>query len=273
MIVTASIVLFQNNHKTLSKAIDSILNSDSQIILLLIDNSPTDELSFFAVKDKVFYYHLNKNIGFGAAHNFAFDKSFILGSDYHFVINPDVHFQSTILREMVEFMSTDTAIGMLMPRILNEDGSEQFLPKLLPTPWRMFLRKVKRPNSLYSSMISEYELRDYVSSVVMNIPVLSGCFTLFRTSHLKNVGGYDERFFMYMEDWDLSRRMHQHFKTIYLPSVSIYHGYESGANSNIRLFLIFVRSCILYFNKWGWFFDFQRSSINEQLLKSIGFKK
>jgi GT2 family glycosyltransferase len=88
-------------------------------------------------------------------------------------------------------------------------------------------------------------------------------------SAVKEVGVYDDRFFMYFEDWDISRRMHLKYKTIYFPKVSIVHGYESGANKDQRLFKIFVKSAIHYFNKWGWFFDSERNKINKKTLQQF----
>jgi GT2 family glycosyltransferase len=74
---------------------------------------------------------------------------------------------------------------------------------------------------------------------------------------------------MYFEDWDLSRRMHKKYNTIYFPKVSIYHGYESGANKSISLFITFIKSAIRYFNKWGWFVDRERVAINKAALSQF----
>jgi hypothetical protein len=80
---------------------------------------------------------------------------------------------------------------------------------------------------------------------------------------------YDDAYFMYFEDWDLSRRIHSRYKTIYFPKVSVYHGYESGANKSSKLFKIFVNSAITYFNKWGWLFDSEREKINNDALSQF----
>ena len=74
---------------------------------------------------------------------------------------------------------------------------------------------------------------------------------------------------MYFEDWDLSRRMHRHYKTLYFPKVSVYQGYDSGANKNLKLFKIFIKSAMHYFNKWGWFFDKERESMNKKALSQF----
>ena len=103
----------------------------------------------------------------------------------------------------------------------------------------------------------------------MNVPIISGCFSLFRLEALEKVGLYDEKFFMYFVDFDLSRRIHAMFKTIYYPEVSVMHAHERGAAKNFKLFRIFALSAITYFNKYGWFFDKERKRINNEVLNQV----
>jgi hypothetical protein len=166
-------------------------------------------------------------------------------------------------------MALDPQIGMMMPQILNLDGSVQNLPKLFPSPFSILLRKLKRPKMYYQQFIDKYELRFVDEDKIYNAPILSGCFTLLNLKAIQKIGMYDDKFFMYFEDWDLSRRMHVKYKTIYFPKVSIYHGYESGANKSSKLFKIFIKSAITYFNKWGWFFDNERRVINKNALSQF----
>ncbi|GAI80195.1 unnamed protein product, partial [marine sediment metagenome] len=118
-----------------------------------------------------------------------------------------------------------------------------------------------------------YEMRTVSSGLIYSTSIVSGCFSLFRTEVFQKVGLYDERFFMYFEDFDISRRVNKYFKTVYYPKVSVYHEYRREAQKNPRLFKIFVKSAIKYFNKWGWFFDHERNEINkstiEQVIKQI----
>jgi hypothetical protein len=235
----------------------------------LIDNSPTDDLKKIVIDERIEYSHIPSNPGFGAAHNIAIKKAIAIGAKYHFIINPDVYFNGDVMSPMISFMEADSEIGMMMPQILNEDGSIQNLPKLLPSPYSILMRKLKKPVSIYSNFIDKYELRSVRQDMIYNAPILSGCFTLLNLEAIKEVGMYDDDFFMYFEDWDLSRRMHTKYKTIYFPKVSVYHGYESGANKSSKLFKIFVNSTITYFNKWGWFFDRDRLKINKRALSQF----
>ena len=253
----------------LREAIDSFLNTDLNVKLYLVDNSPSDELKILVIDSRIEYIHNPANPGFGASHNVAIQKAMEMGVKYHFIVNPDIYFERDVITPMVEYMANDTTIGMMMPQILNEDGTVQNLPKLLPSPFSILWRKIKKPARAYQKFINEYELRNVPKDMIYNAPILSGCFTLLNLEALKKVGLYDDAYFMYFEDWDLSRRVHQHYKTIYFPLVSVYHGYESGANKSKKLFKIFVNSAITYFNKWGWFFDSERKKVNREALSQF----
>jgi len=269
----ASVVLYNTSLNDIKSLVSSFKLCGSLNKIYFVDNSPTPKLSM-VLKDHAHnldfeYIHLKENPGFGAAHNVALKKSLSEGANYHAIVNPDISFSDNILDPMIDFMEQNKDVGMMMPQILNEDGTVQNLPKLLPSPFSVFMRKFKKPTSYYEKFINNYELRFVKKDLVYNAPILSGCFTLLRMSAVKEVGMYDDKFFMYFEDWDLSRRMHQKFKTVYFPEVSIVHGYESGANKNKRLFKIFVNSAITYFNKWGWIFDAERKNINDQAISQF----
>lgn len=94
-----------------------------------------------------------------------------------------------------------------------------------------------------------------------------------RTNILKKVGLFDEKFFMYLEDTDLTRRIHKVAKTIYFPYVHIYHEYGKGSYKNFKLLYYHIDSAIKYFNKWGWFFDKERDFINKTTLKKLKYKE
>lgn len=272
MKINLSIVLYNSPLEDINNIIKSLELVKTKFTLYVIDNSPTDELEEnFKINDNIVYIHNPENPGFGASHNIAIKRSIEEKSKYHFVINPDVFFDEDAITNLVNYMQNHDEIGMIMPKILNINGSTQFLPKLLPSPYSILMRKVKFPSFLYNTFINKYELRKVDENLIYEAPVLSGCFTLFRTDALREVGLYDERYFMYFEDWDLSRRMHAKFKTVYYPKVCVYHGYDSGANKSKRLFKIYLNSAFSYFTKWGWFFDKERKRINKKTLKQFTF--
>ncbi len=264
--ITASIVLYKNDPKEVEKAIESFLDTDLNVKLYLIDNSPTDELKELKNIDKnrIEYIFSNANLGFGKAHNIAIKKA-INESKYHLVLNPDIWFEKGNLEKMYEFMEKHPEIGQLMPKVLNPDGSIQYLCKRLPTPFDLFVRRFIPPflKPVFQKRMDWYEFKDVGYDKTMEVPALSGCFMFLRTEALKQVGGFDERFFMYMEDYDLCRRIGQKYKTVYYPEAQVYHGYAKHSYKNKKLLLIHIESAIKYFNKWGWFFDRERREKNK----------
>jgi len=268
--ITASIVTYKTDKSELSRVLRCMLQETFALTIYVVDNSPTDDLKELVGDfNNIVYVHNPNNPGFGAAHNTAINKAMKTGSHFHFIVNPDIYFEGEVISKMVQKMRKDSSIGMLMPCILNPDGSTQFLPKLLPSPLHILWRKIQWPERRFQRFIDDYELRKLSRQDTINVPILSGCFTLLNLEAIKNVGFYDDTFFMYFEDWDLSRRMHQKYKTLYFPEVAVFHEYHSGANHNMKLFEIFLRSAYHYFTKWGWFIDKERKAINRKVLEQI----
>ena len=89
---------------------------------------------------------------------------------------------------------------------------------------------------------------------------------LLRTEALLKSGLFDERFFMYPEDIDLTRRIHRDFLTLYYPSETIVHAHRQASYHSLRMLWIHATNMIRYFNKWGWLFDSERRLFNNLLL-------
>jgi hypothetical protein len=113
-------------------------------------------------------------------------------------------------------------------------------------------------------------LVDRPKDIPLNIPYHQGSFMFFRVSALKEIGLFDERFFMYPEDIDISRRMHEKYRTMYWPKVTVTHAHRASSYHSIKMLRIHVINMIRYFNKWGWFHDPIRAQVNHQILREIG---
>lgn len=264
--ITASIVLYNNNLKTLKLAINSFLDTDLNIRLYLIDNSPKDDLGkHFINNNRIEYIFNDANLGFGKAHNIILLKSSNI-SKYHLVLNPDVYFEGAILKNLFQFMERNKTVGHLMPKVLYPDGSVQYLCKLLPRPLDLISRLAIPFDTRWKK---KFDLRFFDYDKEINIPFLSGCFMFLRSDIINEVGGFDENFFMYYEDADLTRRIHANYKTWFYPHAVIWHEFNKESFRNIKLMLIQIKSAIYYFNKYGWIFDYERVRINKKALKEI----
>ncbi len=270
--INASIVLYHNQKEQLIKAINSFLNTDLQVRLYLIDNSLNDDLRELAkIDDRIEYIFNNANLGYGAAHNIAMKKSIEEGTSYHIVLNPDIYFESNVIETLYKYMETHQDIGHIMPKVLYPDGTNQNLCKLLPSPLDLFARRFIPVESFVDKINNRYELNFFNYSEIVEIPFLSGCFMFLRVDVLKKDCLFDDSFFMYLEDADLTRRISRISKTIFYPTVSIYHEYQRGAHKSKKLLWFFIQSTFIYFNKYGWFFDKERKNRNNKILKSLGY--
>ena len=81
---------------------------------------------------------------------------------------------------------------------------------------------------------------------------------------------FDEHFFLYAEDVDITRRMHQRYKTIFYPQLTIYHTFTRGSRRSLRLLIIQIVNIMRYLNKWGWWRDEEREEINNEVMSKIG---
>ena len=268
--LNVSIVLYHNPEEQVIRAISSVLDTSLKVKLYLIDNSSNDNLKILSELDKrIIYIFNNANLGFGKAHNIAIKKSIEDKVPYHLVLNPDVYFRRGVLEEVYEFMEKNRDVGLIMPKVVYPNGEIQYLCKLLPTPLDLILRRFIPVKSLKERRNYIYELRFTGYNKIMNVPYLSGSFMFLRVSVLEEIGLFDERFFMYLEDTDLSRRIHRMYKTLYYPYVEVVHEYGKGSYKSMKLLLYHIRSAILYFTKWGWFFDKERKEINSKVLKQL----
>jgi len=236
-----------------------------------VDNSPLSAEQPVFHDPRITYIKAQRNLGYGGGHNVALRRTLEF-SEFHFVLNPDVHFAPLELEKMICFMRENADIGQLMPSVVDEGGNHQYLCKLIPTPVDLILRRFARGplRSLFRKRMERFELRFTGFNRVLDIPFLSGCFMLFRMAALRRIGLFDERFFVYAEDIDITRRMNAEFHTVFFPGACIVHGHARESYKNTRSLWIHMVNSIRYFNKWGWIRDPERSRVNRETLRQFG---
>lgn len=268
--IVGSLVVYNPKMSEVSRVIESFFSGKDGLDkkLVIVDNSSkTNELDFkkYLEKVNVEYIYIGENIGFGAGHNVVVRK-YVEKSQCFVVLNPDVYFGERVLINLFGLIKANEGIGLASGSILNDDGSEQRVHRRLPSIFDLFLRRfapsfVKR---LFKHVMDYNILSDIEISKPYTTPYISGCFMFFRSSILKHLNGFDESFFMYMEDVDISRRAFCVMRNIVYPDVKIYHSWRRASYKSKKFLLINLKSNLTYYCKWGIWFDKERIHMNRK---------
>ena len=247
-VVSACIVTFNNNYKVIN-TIESILEYTKGISLNLyvVDNNSTDNTIELIKKSfpDIIIIKNKDNKGFGSGHNIVIP---FLSSKYHAIINPDIIINNDILTNLSDYLNKNEDIGMVAPQVKLLDGSIQTTGKRYPT-WKAIISR-NVPFRIFTSNLREYEMADVDLSKPTKVQCASGCFLFIRTCLFKELKGFDEDFFMYFEDADLTRRVNEISSTVYYPNETIYHMWERASSKNFKYKLIIIKSFLKYRKKW-----------------------
>ena len=238
--ITASIVLYKENVQTLKSTVKSFLQIPFSKKLYLIDNSPKNTLEKEFNHPEIEFIFNNKNIGFGAAHNLVLKD---LKSEYHLILNPDVSFKATVFNELILQLKQNKNVAMISPKAVYPNGENQMICRKNPTVKEMISRRIglfKKKQYLEEELLKPF-----------NPAFIHGCFMFFKTADFIKLKGFDERYFLYMEDADICREIKKSGKEIlYYPEVTITHFHRKESSKKIKLFLYHISSAIKYFRKW-----------------------
>lgn len=266
MKIIASLVLYKHTYSDIEKTLNSLLSEKSVDKICIVDNgSHCEWLNNFA-HPKVNIIKLPVNKGFGSGHNATF-KHFWKSSDFFLICNPDISFSPGQVDHLYEF-SIQQKSGLAIPKVVYPDGSLQHGCKLLPEPHQLFLRRFWP--ALAERMNIKYELREADYDRVFFAPSLSGCFMLVSQFALESVKNFDDRFFLYLEDVDFSRRVcTSGYPVLYCPYSTVVHESQRRSYKDVKFLFYHISSAIRYFNKWGWFKDKERDELNSRCLSSL----
>lgn len=265
--VTASIVVHRTPESDLSTALKCLAASAVVDAVWVIDNSPDASLRSVAVAHGARYVKVD-NRGFGAGHNVAIRRALDRGARYHIVMNADVRWEGDVPATLAAYMDSHPDVGQCMPRTIYPDGMLQYTARRLPTPLDLFAKRFL-PKSLTQRLMHRYLLAEADHSAPFNVPYLLGSFMFFRCDALRAEGLFDERFFMYPEDIDITRRIHRHWLTMYLPIATIVHAHAAASRHSSRMLRIHIVNMVRYFNKWGWLIDPERRHFNRRLSRTL----
>lgn len=248
-----SLVLYRNDPSLIRDVLASVRATGGDLRVCVVDNSPTDSLRTVVEESECAYIHDPSNPGFGASHNRALRE--LPASEYHLVVNPDISFPPESMNALLDFLRAEPDVGLVTPRILFPNGEPQYLCKRYPSLFLLFARRFipGRLQFLVKRWMDRYEMRDCGYDRIMEVPYASGCFMLFRRAVLDRIGGFDDRFFLYMEDADISVRVAKDgFRVLYYPGAHVFHHWQRGSHKSLKLTWTSIRSSLYFFSKHGW---------------------
>ena len=270
-----SVVLYNSDYSDIEKYIAQYFEKNVNQKLVFVDNSEEDKIREY-INDivginnyDIDYIFSGDNLGYGKGNNVAINK-YVGQGKYFLISNLDIEFSIESIKQLIDRADMIGEFGVLMPKISYRSGENQYLCKLLPTPMNLFGRRflkfmkkhIEKENKTY-----EYRFTNY--DIDMEVPYLSGCFMFTKYENLINENGFDKRYFMYLEDTDLSRRMFK-YKNYYIANIEVFHDFKKESHKSKKMTLAHMKSAVQYFNKWGWIFDKERKKINKEMVQKYG---
>lgn len=247
--VTCSIVS-HNSADDIAIVLESLSKQVPLSSIYVVDNASTDETLEIIREDfpEVNLIQSDTNLGFGAGHNEVIK---LVDSKYHIIVNPDIQVDEDTVKKLAVFMEENPNIVCTTPRIHNIDGTEQQLPKRNPKIKYFLGGRLENKFNFASKWRAEYTRSDEALNDVTDIDFCSGCFMFIRTETLVKVGGFDERYFLYFEDADLTRMLQKKGRTVYYPKASVTHKWKRDNVKNKKIAKKALESMFKYFMKWG----------------------
>lgn len=249
--ITASIVLYNEDLNELTKTVICFLNIPLNKKLFLIDNTINKQFKDVFNQKEVVYIAVGKNIGFGAGHNVVLTK-IKNHSKHHLILNPDVSFKSFVIPHLISQLESDKNLAMIAPKVLFPDEEYQNSCRRYPSVLELLARRFTLLKPLFKSGI----LKGIYSDKNLNEPFfadyITGCFHLYKTEDFVKLKGFDERYFLYMEDVDICKKIDAlGKKKLFYPEVEITHVLKQGSSKSMKLFFRHTSSAVKYFSKWG----------------------
>jgi len=253
--VDISVIIVSYNVKAfLEKCLISVFRAtgDLEVEIIVVDNNSVDDTVLYIRNrfPEVLVIDNAENIGFSKANNIGLRQA---KGEFVLVLNPDTVVNEDTLATCMDFMEGHQDAGIVGVKML--DGTGTYLPESkrgLPSPWTSFF-KLTGINKLFpkSNIFNGYYMGGLDPEETNPVPVLTGAFMFVRKTVIGQAGNFDEDYFMYGEDIDLSYKVLQGgYTNYYLPKTSIIHYKgESTKRSSVQYIKTFYRAMLIFVSK------------------------
>ncbi len=252
------IIVSYNVRHYLEQCLRSVLAASEglEVETLVVDNASSDGSVEYLRRmfpsseyPQIHIIDSGRNLGFGKANNLAVKRS---SGKYVLFLNPDTVITEHTLCDCLEFAETHADMGALGVKMLRDSGAFAYESRRgLPTPWTAFC-KMSGLCALFphSRTFGRYYMRFLDKEQAAPIDIVSGAFMMVRREALDKVGLFDEQFFMYGEDIDLSYRILKGgYQNYYLPTPILHYKGESTQKNSFRYVHVFYQAMLIFFRK------------------------
>ena len=250
--ISASVVMYGGAEEA-RRCLESLAEYTAApgFVVYLVDNASPDgalqQLKEAPLPACVQLCPQEKNRGYGAGHNAVLPE---LDSRYHAVVNPDIQLTEDSLSLLADWMDAHPDVAIATPRLLYPDGQPQYTAKRRPAVLPLLARQLRL--KALKRYEDHYLMLDEDLARPQEITFCSGSFFVIRTELYRQMGGFDEGYFMYVEDADITQKALQYGRAMYWPGTAVIHTWHRDAHRKPRQFFWQLRSMLRYFRKWGW---------------------
>ena len=248
-------VVTWNNENQIETLINSLETQkiDCETQIVISDNASTDN-TCEKIKEfnSVILIENPQNLGFGKAHTKVMN---MFDADYYFVLNPDCKTKDPLcIQKLLDFAKSDKDLWIAGPKILNNDDTVQWSVRSFPNSVAAIIRSGKFEKLfLKNKLYRKYLMLDYDHNKIFYPDWLSGAAMLIKKDVIDEIGGFDNRYFMYVEDMDLCKEVHNKGKKIaYYPEAVLYHTIGTSSDKNkANCIKMHHESMFLYYMKYA----------------------
>ena len=258
-----SITIVNFNQKYFPRmCVESLRKSvtDFEYEIIFIDNNSTDEsISYLESAEKQGLIKLiksPKNLGYGRANNLAAKNA---KGEYILIMNNDITVEPDLLQKMVSYMENHSEIGILAPKLIYHSGHvQESCRRRMKLADLIAKRTPLRFIPPFKKKCEDYLMRDFSHDKIQEVDLLVGAFLMMPKKVFDEIEGFDERYFLFMEDFDICRKVWQKgYKVVYFPEVEAIHYHKRLSDGSIfgqltkKVFWIHAVSALKYFWKWS----------------------
>jgi N-acetylglucosaminyl-diphospho-decaprenol L-rhamnosyltransferase len=253
-VTAASVVIVTyNSRKVISGCLDSFARHTSRELcdVVVVDNCSADGSADLVAADYpwVRLVRSPRNAGLSAGWNAGIAAS---SGEFVGIINPDVRFESDVVSPLVAFLRAHDDVGVVAPKLLNDDGTLQMSCRAFPGHATALFNRYSLLTRLFpgNRRSSDYLMSEFDHASVRDVDWVSGAALMFPRRVFDELGGWDAGFFLFNEDVDFCRRAHNAgYRVVYEPDAVVYHSIGISERAPARVVIERHRSMWRYYRK------------------------